>query len=73
MAKPTDGGGELFIELDIAGLAALMKTIEAAMAGGQGRMALHGDGGMSVRSGASTPYSEVIVTFAGPSDFADVS
>ena len=71
MTKPTTGGGELFIDLDIAGLAALMKAIEAAMAVGRGHLTLPSDGGMTVRSGSPDPFSKVIVTFARPADPPD--
>lgn len=71
MTKPGTGGGELLIDLDLAGLAALMKAIEAAMAGGRGQLDLGSDGGIKVRSGPSEPYSKLIVTFARPADPPD--
>ncbi|HYI39603.1 MAG TPA: hypothetical protein VE053_04710 [Allosphingosinicella sp.] len=71
MTKPATGGGELFIDLDITGLAALMKAIEAAMIDGRGHLALRSDGGMVVSSGSSNRFAEVIVTFAGPADPPD--
>lgn len=73
MTKPEPGDGELFIHLDVAGLAALMKAIEAAMAGGRGQLVLRGGGGMAVSDGGSGRFSRVTVTFAGPADPPDDS
>jgi hypothetical protein len=71
MTKPATGDGELFIHLDIAGLAALMKAIEAAMADGRGQLALRSGGGMVVSGGGSGRFAKVTVTFAGPADPPD--
>ncbi len=71
MTKPGNGGGELFIDLDIAGLAALMKAIEAAIADGRGHLTLSGGGGMIVSSGYADRFAKVTVTFAGPADPPD--
>jgi hypothetical protein len=71
MTKPGPGGGELFIDLDIAGLAALMKAIEAAMAEGRGHLTLRGGTGMVVRGGSTDRFETVTVTFAGPADPPD--
>ncbi|MGA9581410.1 MAG: hypothetical protein WBR13_05515 [Allosphingosinicella sp.] len=71
MTKPGNGGGELFIDLDIAGLAALMKAIEAAMAEGRGQLTLRSGGGMVVSSGCADRFAKVTVTFAGPADPPD--
>ena len=72
MTKPATGGGELCIHLDISGLAALMKAIEAAMADGRGQLILRGGGGMAA-SGGSERFAKVTVTFAGPADPPDDS
>lgn len=73
MTKPGNGGGELFIDLDIAGLAALMKAIEAAMAEGRGHLTLRSGDGMVVSSDCSDRFAKVTVTFAGPADRPDGS
>jgi hypothetical protein len=70
MTKPATGDGELFIHLDVGGLAALMKAIEAAMTDGRGQLSLRG-GGMVVSSGGSSRFAKVTVTFAGPADPPD--
>jgi hypothetical protein len=74
MTKPATGDGELLIHLDVAGLAALMKAIEAAMADGRGQLTLRTGGGMIVsRSGSGNRFGQVIVTFADPADPPDDS
>lgn len=73
MTKPGAGDGELFIDLDIAGLAALMKAIEAAMADGRGHLTLRNGGGMVVSSGSTARFAEVTVTFGGSADPPDDS
>jgi hypothetical protein len=73
MTKPATGSGELLIHLDVAGLAALMKTIEAAMTDGRGQLTLRSGSGMVVRSNAPDPFNTVTVTFAGPADPLDDS
>ena len=69
MTKPGTGGDELLIHLDVAGLAALMKALEAAMTDGSGHLMLRGGNGISVsRSGSWDRFGRVTVTFAGPAD-----
>ena len=74
MTEAATGEAELFIHLDIDGLAALMKAVEAAMANGSGRLSLRSGSGMTVAgSDAVQRFDEVVVTFAerpGPSDDA---
>ena len=75
MTEAATGEAELFIDLDLDGLAALMKAVEAAMTNGSGRLSLRSGGGMTVAgSGSPDRFGEVIVTFAdrpGPSDDAE--
>ncbi len=71
MTKSSTGDGELFIHLDVAGLAALMKAIEAAMTDGPGQLALRSGGGMVVSDGGSDRFTRLTVTFAGPADPPD--
>lgn len=73
MTKPGNGGGELFIDLDIAGLAAPMRAIEATMADGRGHLTLRSGDGMVVSSGCAARFAKVTVTFAGPADPPDDS
>lgn len=72
MTRPATCGDELLIQLDVAGLAALMKAVEAAMADGRGHLTLNGLGGMVASCGGrAEPFARVTVTFAGddgPSD-----
>ncbi|HEU0099077.1 MAG TPA: hypothetical protein VFQ67_09910 [Allosphingosinicella sp.] len=66
-------GSELFIHLDTAGLAALLKAVEAAMVAGEGHLSLRGAGGMVARSGGSSRFESLTVVFAdsaGPPDDA---
>lgn len=74
MTESATGEAELFIHLDIDGLAALMKAVEAAMTDGSGRLCLRGGSGMIVAGGgAPDRFGTVTVTFAdrpGPSDDA---
>lgn len=72
MTKPATG--KLLIHLDVDGLAALMKAIEAAMTDGRGHLSLHGASGMAVSaSGSHERFDAVTVTFAGPADPPDDS
>lgn len=72
MTKPGSGGDALLIHLDVAGLAALMKAVEAAMTDGRGQLTLSGGGGMiASRSGSAERFGKVVVTFAGPADPPD--
>lgn len=74
MTKPGTGGGELLIHLDVTGLAALMKALEAAMTEGSGHLMLRGGSGISVsRRGSSDRFGQATVTFAGPADPPDDS
>jgi hypothetical protein len=67
------GDSELFIHLDLAGLASLLRAVEAAMTEGRGRMVLLRGSGMTVSSGSSDAFGKVTVTFTdvdGPADDA---
>ncbi|HET9640311.1 MAG TPA: hypothetical protein VFP12_13995 [Allosphingosinicella sp.] len=74
MTEAATGEAELFIHLDLEGLAALMKAIEAAMANGRGCLSLGSGSGSTVAdSFTSHRFEKVTVTFAdppGPSDDA---
>jgi hypothetical protein len=74
MTEAATGEAELFIHLDLEGLAALMKAVEAAMADGSGRLSLRGGSAMAVAGGSALDrFDSVTVTFAdrpGPSDDA---
>lgn len=62
---------ELFIHLDIDGLAALLRAVEAAMSTGHGYLRPRGSGAMIVSSKSPGAFGKVTVTFAhsaGPSD-----
>jgi hypothetical protein len=74
MTKPIDGDGQLLIHLDVAGLAALMKAVEAAMSEGLGHLMLGDRSLMAVsRGGVLERFGRVTVTFAGPADPPDDS
>jgi hypothetical protein len=67
-----EGYGELLIHLDVAGLATLMKAVEAAMTEGRGQLTLSEGSGMVVdSSGSPGRFDRVTVTFAGPADPPD--
>lgn len=72
MTETAISESELFIHLDTAGLAALLKAVEAAMVDGRGHLALRNGGGLIARSrGPSNRFDKVTVIFAdsaGPSD-----
>ena len=74
MTETAISESELFIQLDTAGLAALLKAIEAAMVEGHGHLALRSGGGLVARSrGPSNRFDKVTVIFAdsaGPPDDA---
>ncbi|HEX8061711.1 MAG TPA: hypothetical protein VF535_00695 [Allosphingosinicella sp.] len=72
MTKPAEGGGELLIHLDVAGLAALMKAVQEAMTQGRGQLALS-DGSVTVMGpGCSLEqFGRVTVTFEDPADPPD--
>ena len=62
---------ELHVRLDIAGLAALMKTIEAAMAGGRGELRLGWSGVVVTGGGPTDGFRSLTVTYTetpGPND-----
>jgi hypothetical protein len=62
---------ELFIHLDIDGLAALLRAVEAAMSTGHGYLTPRGGSAMIVSSRSPGAFGKVTVTFAhsaGPSD-----
>jgi hypothetical protein len=66
MMDETPSDDELFIHLDLAGLAALLKATEAAMATGRGRLKLgSGAGGITVRTGTES-FARVTLTFSDP-------
>ncbi|HYG47792.1 MAG TPA: hypothetical protein VD846_07600 [Allosphingosinicella sp.] len=61
---------ELFIHLDMDGLAALLRAVEAAMATGRGHLTPRSGSAVIVGSGGSGAFGRVTVTFAhsaGPS------
>ena len=69
-ADRAESGGELFIHLDIDGLAALLGAVEAAMSTGRGALRPHGGSATSLSRGSSGAFGKVTVTFArsdGPS------
>jgi len=74
MAETATSESELFIQLDTAGLAALLRAVEAAMVEGQGHLTLRSGGGLIARSGGSSNrFAGVTVIFAdsaGPPDDA---
>lgn len=63
-----DEEDELFIHLDLDGLAALLRAVEAALATGRGHVTTEAAGGkgVSASSGASREFERVTVTFARP-------
>ena len=72
MTEKGSGDGELFIHLDLAGLAALLRAVEAAMASGRGQLSLPDGSGMSVGgAGAAGTFGKVTVTFADPAGPSD--
>jgi hypothetical protein len=58
---------ELFIHLDIDGLAALLRAVQTAMECGRGRVVC-AETGIAARCGASAEFSAVTVTFSRPGD-----
>jgi hypothetical protein len=62
MANKTASDDELVIHLDLGGLAALMKAVEAAMATGRGR--LEPGSGVIAVSGGTTSFAGVTLTFS---------
>lgn len=67
---PPSGDDELFIHLDLDGLAALLRAIEAALATGRGHLTcgLARGRGISVTGGSSHAFDQVTVTFSRPRD-----
>ena len=65
---PPRGEDELFIHLDLDGLAALLRAVEAALATGRGHVTCESAGGkgIAVSSGASHAFDLVTVTFSRP-------
>ena len=63
-----DGDDELFIHLDLDGLAALLRAVEAALATGRGHVTSESAGGkgVSVTSGSKRAFDRVTVTFTRP-------
>ena len=68
--SPVGGGGELFIHLDLDGLAALLRAVESALATGRGHLTCESAGGrgVSVTGGSSRPFDQVTVSFSRPRD-----
>jgi hypothetical protein len=62
MPDQTASDDELVIHLDLDGLAALMKAVEAAMATGRGRLE-PGSGVIALRSGTAS-FAGVTLTFS---------
>ena len=70
-AEAATSEDELFIHLDVDGLAALLKAVEAAMSTGRGHLSPRNGAGMIVSSGSPGSFGRVTVTFAhhnGPYD-----
>lgn len=62
-----DEEDELFIQLDLDGLAALLRAVEAALATGRGHVTSESAGGKGVRvSSGPRDFDRVTVTFARP-------
>lgn len=72
MTDRPDVGCDLSIHLDLAGLAALLKAVEAAMVDGRGQLVLRsGSGAIVSGGGAESSPGKVTVTFIdtpGPRD-----
>jgi len=72
MTDRPGGDGELSIHLDLAGLAALLKAVEAAMVDGHGQLVLRsGSGAIVSGSGACSLLGKVTVTFDDTSGSPD--
>ncbi|HEX8238821.1 MAG TPA: hypothetical protein VF574_03670 [Allosphingosinicella sp.] len=63
-----DGDDELFIHLDLDGLAALLRAVEAALATGRGHLTSESAGGrgIAVSTGSSRAFDQVTITFSRP-------
>jgi hypothetical protein len=66
--NPPGGDSELSIRLDLDGLAALLRAVEAALATGRGHLTCESAGGrgIAVSSGSSHDFDLVTVTFNRP-------
>lgn len=64
----SDGDDELIIHLDLDGLAALFRAVEAALATGSGHLTSESAGGkgIAVSTGSSRAFDRVTVTFNRP-------
>ncbi|HLL31359.1 MAG TPA: hypothetical protein VK403_10220 [Allosphingosinicella sp.] len=65
--KP-EGDAELFIHLDVHGLAALLKAIEAAMVEGSGHLTLRIGTGITASSGEANRFARATVTYIDTPD-----
>lgn len=65
---PPADDAELFVHLDLDGLAALLRAVEAALATGRGLLTSDSAGGrgISVSSGSSHAFDRVTFTFSRP-------
>ena len=66
--NPPGSDSELFIRIDLDGLAALLRAVEAALATGRGHLTCESAGGrgIAVSSGSSNDFDLVTVTFSRP-------
>ncbi len=66
--NPPGGDDELFVHLDLDGLAALLRAVESALATGRGHLTCESAGGrgISVSSGSSQTFDQVTVSFSRP-------
>jgi len=63
-----DGDDELLIHLDLDGLAALLRAVEAALATGRGHLTTESAGGkgVAVSTASSHAFDRVTVSFTRP-------
>ncbi len=66
-AGAAEGDAELFIHLDLNGLAALLGAVQTAMDSGRGQLEC-GASGVTARSDSPGAFATVTVTFSRPSD-----
>jgi hypothetical protein len=66
--NPPRGDNELFVRLDLDGLAALLRAVEAALATGRGHLTSESAGGrgITVSSGSSHAFDLVTFSFSRP-------
>jgi hypothetical protein len=65
--QPPGGDDELMIHLDLDGLAALLRAVEAALATGRGHLTCESAGGRGIAVGSgSKAFDLVTVTFSRP-------